>query len=70
MPVFDQRCDGNKLQLVLLFKPNEFGQSSHGSVLVQDLANDPARVESCKGGEVHCGLGMPRALENPARPRP
>ena len=57
---------GDKRQPVLPRDLLELGPARHGSVGIQDLADDPGRVEPGQAGEIDAGLGLPDPLKHAA----
>ena len=64
--VFDEVFDGAKFELVSDGEGVEFGQASHGSVVVHNFANDGNRETAGQAGEVNGGFGVSGALEDAA----
>ncbi len=65
-PVADEVGDGDHQQAVLLGERDQIGDPGHGAVLVDDLAEDPRRVEAGHAGQVDGGLGVPGPLQHAA----
>ena len=64
-PVADHLGDRDHQQAVLLSEPLELGHPGHVHlVLVDDLAQDPRRVQPGHPGEVDRCLGVPGTLEH------
>ena len=66
-PVMDQIFDGADFQFVAAGKTLQLPQSRHRTVFAHDLADDAHGAEARELDQVHCGLGVSGALQNPAR---
>jgi hypothetical protein len=69
-PVLDQVGDGHDLETVPAREGDEVRHPRHGAVVVHDLADHTGGLHSRHPGQVHGPLGLTRAAEHPAVPRP
>ena len=56
--------DGDNLQLVLLGKLHQLGQTGHGAVFVHNLDECTGRIESCQLTQVDGCFGMSRTAQH------
>src|SRR5947209_16526094 len=49
---------------MLVTDPNEVRNASHRAVIIQNLANDAGREQTCKSGEIDRRLGMTGSLKD------
>ena len=68
--VANQVGDGDELQPVLGGENLQVGQSGHGAVIVDDLAQHPHRLPVGQGTQVDSSLGVSSTLEHAARSGP
>ncbi len=66
-PVLDQVGDGDHLEVVAAAVRDQVLDARHGPVVVHDLADHRSRDQAREAGEVDARLGLPRALQHPAR---
>ena len=67
MAELDELRDRDHVQAELPLELDELGQARHRAILVEDLADDTARVQAGEGGEVDRGFGVAGALEDATR---
>src|SRR5437588_2140887 len=56
--------NGDHRQAMLVTEPNEVRDASHRAVVIQNLANNAGREQTCKSGEIDRRLGMTGTLKD------
>src|SRR4029077_369278 len=65
-PVARQIRDSHHYEVVPLAEPGQVSHTCHRAIVIDDLADDTARMEPCKTGEIDRRLGVAPALEDAA----